>query len=90
MTDQRRKHGELIAKAWSDPAFMARLKKDPRSAMKEVGIDLPANVNLEVIENTAAKSYLVIPSKPAGELSESDLDRVAGGDNWRWDSAVCW
>ena len=79
VTDAHRKHGELIARAWSDEAFMARLKTDPKAAMKEVGIDVPDGVTFEVREDTASKRSLVLPRKRGGELSDTALDGVAGG-----------
>ena len=73
--EQGNPYGQLIAKAWSDEAFKTRLK----AAMKEVGMDAPEGVEIEVIESTHEKAYLVIPPKPVGELSDEDLDKVAGG-----------
>jgi len=72
-------YGQLIAKAWSDEAFKKRLLADPKAAMKEVGMDAPEGVEIEVVESTQEKAYLVIPPKPVGELSDEDLDKVAGG-----------
>ncbi len=77
--EQGKQYGQLIAKAWSDEEFKARLKADPKAAMKEVGIDAPEGVEVEVVESTQEKAYLVIPPKPVGELSDEDLDNVAGG-----------
>ncbi len=72
-------YGQLIAKAWTDEEFKARLKADPKAAMKEAAIDVPEGVEIEVVESTQEKAYLVIPPKPVGELSDEDLDKVAGG-----------
>jgi len=77
--EQGKQYGQLIAKAWTDEAFKARLKADPKAAMKEVGMDVPAGVEIEVVESTQEKAYLVIPPQPVGELSDEDLDKVAGG-----------
>ncbi len=78
--EQGKQYGQLIAKAWTDEAFKARLKADPKAAMKEAGIDAPEGVEIEVVESTQEKAYLVIPPKPdVGELSDEDLDKVAGG-----------
>ena len=77
--EQSNPYGQLIAKAWTDQEFKARLKADPKAAMKEVGMDVPEGVDIEVVESTQEKAHLVIPSKPVGELSDEDLDKVAGG-----------
>ena len=80
MEEQRKQYGQLIAKAWTDEDFKARLKADPKAALKEVGMDVPEGVEIEVVESTQEKAYLVIPPKPVGELSDEDLDKVAGGE----------
>lgn len=49
-----RNGGMLVARAWTDPAFKARLLNDGRSAAKELGFELPAiHRQLTVLENTA-------------------------------------
>ena len=78
--EQGNPYGQLIAKAWTDEEFKARLLADPKAAMKEVGMDVPEGMEVEVVESTQEKAYLVIPAKPGpGELSDEDLDKVAGG-----------
>ncbi len=79
--EQDKRYGQLIAKAWADEEFKARLKADPKAAMAEVGMDLAEGVEIEVVESTLEKIYLVIPPKPepVGELSDEDLEKVAGG-----------
>jgi len=77
--EQGKQYGQLIAKAWSDEGFKARLLADPKTAMAEVGMDVPEGVDIEVVESTQEKAYLVIPHKPVGELSDEDLDKVSGG-----------
>lgn len=78
--EQGKQSGQLIAKAWTDEAFKAKLLSDPKAAMAEVGMDAPEGVEIEVVESTQEKAYLVIPPKPGpGELSDEDLDKVAGG-----------
>ncbi len=80
MTEDRSKLAALIAKAWSDEAFLARLRKDPKAAMNEMGVTVPAGVAVEVLEATASKAYLVTPPRPDGdELSEAALDSLSAG-----------
>jgi hypothetical protein len=45
-------------------------------------VSLPAGVRLTVLEETATHRYLVLPPdplRPEGQLSEEELDAVAGG-----------
>ncbi len=44
----------VVARAWTDPAFKARLLKDGRAAVGELGLPMPAHHrHLVVLENTA-------------------------------------
>ena len=76
--DQLQKKWEkVIAKAMGDQVFKMRLTKNPREALKEHGIELPANVNLKVLEETADTKYLILPREGAGKLSEEELKHIA-------------
>lgn len=57
---------QIIQKAWEDPEFKARLLADPSKALQaSFGIELPAGINLKVVEETPSDYYLVIPPNPA-------------------------
>lgn len=57
--------GEIIARAWSDPAFKARLLKDTKTVLYEQGVDLPSGTNVRVVENTDELVHFVLPARPA-------------------------
>src|SRR5882762_9731878 len=42
----------LVARAWVDPAFKARLLTDPKAACAEMGLDASGLTELVVLENT--------------------------------------
>ena len=48
---------------------------------KQFGYDVPAGIEVKVVEETADTVYLVLPHTVAegAELSDSDLEAVAGG-----------
>ena len=72
--------GQLVARAWAEPAFKAKLLADPAGVLKENGLTPPAGITIKVVENTDKVLNLVLPVKPAPqELSEEELHRVAGG-----------
>jgi hypothetical protein len=73
MQTDRSQLAELIARAWTDPAFKDRLKADPCSALTEIGMTLPAGVEVEILENTRTKIYLTIPF-PHHESEDAILD----------------
>lgn len=49
----------MIARAWTEPAFKARLLAEPKAAVAESGIDMPAT-ELFVVENTPAVHNVVV------------------------------
>jgi Nitrile hydratase, alpha chain len=72
---------KVIARAWADPAYKATLLSDPQSALAEAGVKVPAGGKVRVVEDTADTKHFVLPAPPAdaGQLSEEDLEKVAGG-----------
>lgn len=50
---------QVVAKAWTDPAFKDRLLADGRGAVEELGIDIEP-VRLIVVENTEAEHNMVV------------------------------
>ncbi len=76
----------LISKAMADEAFKSELISNPKAVIaREIGQELPEGVEIEVLESTPKKLYLVLPLKvesgemPSDELSNEQLDTVAGG-----------
>jgi nitrile hydratase len=51
---------KVIARAWVDPAFKARLLADARSAILELGIDFRQEAALVAVENTAKVHHVVV------------------------------
>ena len=72
---------KAIARAWNDAAYKAKLLSNPRAALVEVGVEVPAGTNVKVMENTAETTHVVLPVAPnkAGEMSTDELEKVAGG-----------
>jgi nitrile hydratase len=50
----------LVARAWVDPAFKARLIADPKAACAEMGIDATAINEFVVLENTEKVRHMVV------------------------------
>ncbi len=76
------RESKLITRAWRDPAFRQALLADPKAVFeKELGIKLPADFEIRVLEDTAYVYHFVIPRNPAGEgeLADFELDGVVGG-----------
>ena len=52
---------EVIAKAWKDDAYRARLIADPESVLSEAGAKVPPGVNVMVLANSPTIANVVIP-----------------------------
>jgi hypothetical protein len=72
---------KVIGRAWADPAYKARLLRDPAAALTEANVRIPAAATVKVVEDTADTKHFVLPAAPAdaSTLSEEDLEKVAGG-----------
>lgn len=46
---------QFLIKDWTDEAFSQRIDSDPRSALAEVGLELPANVTVQVVRHAAGE-----------------------------------
>ena len=77
--EQGKKMGQIIAKAWADETFKKSLLADAAAVLKEEGVAMPAGLAVKAVENTESVFHLVIPAKPKQDLSEAELDAVAGG-----------
>jgi len=81
---------KIIEQAQSNPKYLAMLKSDPRGLMeKQLGVSIPANVNVKVIEESSDTYYIVLPAIAAegAELSDADLEKVAGGGTVKGDAS---
>lgn len=62
--------------AWyKSPEYRARMVREPRVLLREMGLDLPADVAIRVWDSSAETRYLVLPERPPDTdgLSEDDL-----------------
>ena len=81
MTEQRNQLAELFAACWRDDALKARFMADPKAVLAERGIDMPDNIDVNVVENSDNTVHITMPQAPAGdgEISDEELGNVAGG-----------
>jgi hypothetical protein len=73
--------GKVIKRAWADAGFKQQLLSNPKAAIQEAtGTELPAGLDVKVYENSPTLQHMILPPNPAdSELSDSDLEAVAGG-----------
>lgn len=72
---------QIFQKAGSDPAFRALALSDGTAAVKQViGSPLPDGVKIRFVENNGATLTLGLPpARTSDQLSDRELEAVAGG-----------
>jgi nitrile hydratase len=60
---------------YKDPAYRARVVREPRAVLREMGLELPAETQILVHDSSSEVRWLVLPQRPAGTegLSEEEL-----------------
>jgi hypothetical protein len=85
----------VVSKAWADISFRKELTVNPVEAIEKltgVKVVLPEGKSLVVVDQTdKSKIYVNIPAEPELEkleLTEEQLEAVAGGGQKIWDGLV--
>ena len=70
---------KIIAHAWKDPRYKEKLLKNPRAAFKEMGLDVPENIQIKIVEDKPNSFTFVLPPAVVGarELSDQELEKLA-------------
>jgi nitrile hydratase subunit alpha len=60
---------------YKSPPYRARMVREPRKVLAEMGLDLPERVRIQVWDSSAEIRYLVLPERPRGSegMSEQQL-----------------
>lgn len=69
--------------AWyKDAPYRARMVREPRILLSEMGCDLPDGTDIRVWDSSAEVRYLVVPERPEGAdgLSEEELAQLVTRD----------
>ena len=72
----------LIEKCWKDPDFKKQVISDPKGMLeRHTGQKLPAQIKIFIHEEDANTLHFYLPPAPSNvsELSDEELERVAGG-----------
>lgn len=61
LAERQRLFGEVIAKFHGDPAYKARMLKDPTGTLRAEGIPVPPGATVKLLMNTDNLIHLVLP-----------------------------
>jgi hypothetical protein len=61
-SDNRKKLGKVIARAWVDKEFLARLRRDPQTVLAEAGVRMTGTVHIH--EDSDTDYHFVLPKRP--------------------------
>jgi hypothetical protein len=73
---------KIVKRCWEDEGFRKEFTADPAGVfVKHLQVPSASVPKIVVHEETTGSWHIVLPAKPAntGELSEADLENVAGG-----------
>ena len=81
MSHERNALSDLFAACWKDDALKARFMSDPKAVLAENGIDVPTNMDVNVVENSDNCMNITMPAAPlaSNELSDAELTEAVGG-----------
>ncbi len=67
---------------YKSPAYRSRAVSEPRSLLKEFGLDVPAGREIRVWDSSAEMRYMVLPQRPTGteRLPEDELVKLVHRD----------
>ena len=67
---------------YKDPAYRARIVREPRQVLADMGLELDDDVEIRVWDSSSEVRYLVLPERPDGtsDLSEEELAALVTRD----------
>jgi len=68
---------------YKDPVYRARVVKEPRTVLGEMGLSLPESTEITVWDSSSEVRFFVLPQRPAGSegMSEDELAALVSRDS---------
>ena len=81
---------KIVSLAWSDPNFKAKLLSDPAAACAEVGVPLPPNLTIKVVEDTDTVMHVVLPPAPPGpDFTDQTIEKATAANLYSSGNSHC-
>lgn len=61
---------------YKDPQYRSRIVREPRIVLKEMGLDLPEEVEIRIWDSSAEVRYMILPQQPRNSMGKSEEELV--------------
>jgi nitrile hydratase len=62
---------------YKSPPYRARMVREPRALLREMGCEVPDEVEIRVWDSSAETRYMVLPERPAGNEGATEQELAA-------------
>jgi hypothetical protein len=59
---------EVVARGWREPAYLSKLRQNPKKVLEEAGCVIPAQMDVVLLENTSTVINAILP--PMGDMGK--------------------
>lgn len=80
----------LTRNMWTNPQFKEQVQKDPRSALKSIGVDLPEEMKIKIIPQRPDTLYFTIPEANDDPSQPTALETINQIDLWSSSKMFVW
>ena len=71
-------YGKLVAKAWTDANFKAKLLADTKTVFRDHDIEVPDGLEVCIVEDSKKKKYFILPPGPLNVTAREQLGSSTG------------
>ena len=57
---------------YKDPQYRSRIVREPRVVLREMGLDLPNEVEIRIWDSSAEVRYMILPQQPHDSIGKSE------------------
>jgi nitrile hydratase len=61
---------------YKDPQYRSRIVREPRVVLKEMGLDLPDEVEIRIWDSSAEVRYMILPQQPHNSIGKSEEELI--------------